>query len=186
MTTRAISVDLETLDVDADATIVSVGAVRFDPYTPEFTALETFYQVLQLDGQGRSMGNDTICFWMKQGDEARNVFQAADKVELEEMLEAFTLFCVTNAADGEADIDKQYVVDEIWAKPAMFDLSILQHAYAQFGETPPWPHRNSRCLRTLQALYPNIPQPDWVGVKHNSLDDALNQARFIHHIMKYR
>lgn len=178
MTTRAVSIDLETLDTSATAAIVSIGAVVFDPHAQYFTVLNSFYVNCHIDGQERSISHSTLCWWMKQPDAIRAAF-VEGAADLSEALVALDLFLT-----GENETEPLQL-DEIWAKPAMFDISILEHAYSQCGMTVPWHYRTPRCLRTLQALYPKI-DIGFEGDKHNALADALHQAKLIHTIMHAR
>lgn len=171
--TREAMVDLETLDVNPAACIISIGAVIINPYAPEFAVLNSYYRVLHIDGQDRDIAEDTLCFWMKQSDEARSVFKAEDKIYLHDMLPEFQ------------DFLKLEPIDKIWSKPSYFDLAILTHAYEQYSEEVPWQHRQGKCFRTLCDENPDVPMPIMEGgVKHNALDDALLQARWLHAIRK--
>ncbi len=100
---------------------------------------------------------------MKQGPAAQGVFHEV-KQSLKEAL--------IGLADwmGESDF-------HVWSNGADFDIPMLSHAYAQHGLEPPWQFHRNRCFRT----YKNLPGAKGIripplGVKHNALSDAHNQA----------
>lgn len=174
--TRACVVDIETLDTSATAAIVSIGAVIIDTEAPNFTVLGSFYQTLNIDGQERSISQSTLRWWMEQAVEVRAAMVVDERrKDLEEALDIFGDFLRLG--------EQQNPVGEIWSKPSMFDLTILQNAYEQQGSDIPWNHRATRCLRTLTTLYPGVPEPVFVGVKHLAIDDALQEAKWLHAIM---
>ena len=159
-------VDIETLDNVETSVILSIGAVRFDEDKIE----DKFYVVLSPEEQireyNRTVNGETIRWWMQQSKEARDAaFLASDRQSLQTALSWL--------AQWYGNDDRR----PIWAKPATFDISILNHAYRQLGETrPPWHYRSTRCMSTLMRLLPQV-KPDAVAtVEHNALDDALEQA----------
>lgn len=178
--TRECMVDLETLDVTPAAAIVSIGAVIINPYAEEFAVLGSYYKVLHIAGQDREIDEDTLAFWMKQSDEARAVFQTPkeEKVYLHDMLPEFGEFL------GFDSVGTTMSIDKIWSKPSWFDLSIIGHACSQFGEAIPWQHRQGMCFRTLTEENKNIAPPLADGIKHNALDDALYQAKWLWQIRR--
>lgn len=174
--TRACVVDIETLDTSAMAAIVSIGAVIIDTTTPNFTVLGSFYQTVNIDGQDRSISHDTLKWWMMATPEVRAALVVDNnRMELEEALEQFSGFLKLGEGTDPTG--------EIWSKPSMFDLCILQNAYEQVGMEIPWNHRATRCLRTLTKLYPAVAEPQFVGIQHMALDDALQEAKWLYAIM---
>lgn len=174
--TRECMVDLETLDVTPAAAIVSIGAIILNPYAEEFAVLSSYYKVLHISGQDREIDEDTLAFWMRQSDEVRAVFQTPkeEKIYLHDMLPEFGEFL------GFDEVGTTMSIDKIWSKPSWFDLSIIGHACSQFGEAIPWQHRRGMCFRTLTEENKTIMPPDpEFTVKHNALDDALYQAKWL-------
>lgn len=163
-----IMVDLETFATTADATILSIGAVRFDL---EGTIIgdEAFYRSVSID-QNRRVSNDTVAWWMKQARSAQSVFHEK-KVSLAEALMEFHTWVI-----GTGGYDNY-----MWSNGADFDLPMLAHALTQNQLSIPWKHWNSRCMRT----YKNLPGakavavPEKIGVDHNALADAYNQAQHL-------
>lgn len=164
-----IMIDLETLGTAADAVILSIGAVRFDPFTSAIG--DTFYIPISIDSNlnaGRRIQEDTLKWWMAQSPEARAIFKEKG-VELAEALQQLNTFIRDN--------------DQVWGNGAAFDITLLDTAYQGMQWFTPWKFWNVRCYRTLKAL-PGMPKlEDRVGVHHNALDDAISQAKHLQQIM---
>ena len=166
-------VDLETLGTVADAVIMSIGAIKFD-LDSDAVDDNGFYASVSIDSNlnmKRRIQEDTLIWWMKQPAEAQGVFHEGKQI-LEEALNNFSDWIGTG----------DYC---LWSNGADFDLPMLAHAYAQHQKDTPWLFWNSRCFRT----YKNLPQARQVvftpvGVKHNAMTDALNQARHLQAIQR--
>ena len=171
-----VMLDLETMGTSQDAPIVAIGAVFFD--------LETgmtggdFYQVIDLESSGSYSTIDpaTVKWWMKQNHEARKIFNDPDAGDL---LDALVFFEEWLTQDG--DQDKL----QIWGNGAGFDNVILANAYQSLGSKAPWKHWNNRDVRTMVSLGRDLlnfdPKKDmpFQGEKHNALDDAKHQAKYV-------
>ena len=158
-----IMLDLETLGTAVDSTILSIGAVKFDPET-ESDLGEKFYSTLSIQSNldaGRGVSGDTIKWWMGQDADARAVFNAPC-VHLEEGLAAFVQFFDHN----------DYFV---WGNGSDFDNAIMTHALNSMGWKTPWKFWNNRCYRTLKGM-PGVPKMAAFAGKHNALADACAQA----------
>ena len=64
----------------------------------------------------------------------------------------------------------------VWGNGASFDNVILSQMYRRHQIAQPWKWWNDRCYRTTLAGHPPV-NLDFVGTKHNALDDAMHQAR---------
>lgn len=162
---KSIMVDNETLGVDADACIISIGAVKFDLAAGKIDD-EGFYVSISIASNlaaGRQISEETLKWWMKQPAAAQQVFHEP-KIALPDALDALRTWIGKEEA-------------EIWSNGAVFDIPMLQHAYAQLGEHTPWKFWNARCYRTYKTLpgASNVKLPA-AGVKHNALSDAVAQA----------
>lgn len=187
--------DLETLSTARDAAILSIGAVKFCLET--YTLGEEFYRVIRLDSAidaNLSVSAATIEWWMKQGEEARAIFN----LPLYEPAHDFSFDQETEVRKirvglGTALVDFSSFVQGhgvryhalapadwqpcIWGNGSTFDNVILRNAYEECGMTYPVSYKNDLCYRTIRRLFPlkqEIPQE---GTRHNSLDDARRQAR---------
>ena len=161
---RNIMVDLETMSSDSYASIVAIGAVQFS----EIELLEEFYVTVDLEScieHGLDVSASTIMWWLRQSQDAQEMFQKNATHSLTEALDAFSQWLKV--------ID---VVDPlIWGNGANFDNVILANAYGKAGKELPWGMWNNRCYRTFKSLYPKI-RMKRSGVHHHALDDAKSQA----------
>lgn len=170
---KHIMIDLETLGTTASAVIMSIGAVRFDLESDEIDT-EGFYRSISIESNldlGRRVQEDTLLWWLKQPAAALQVFHE-EKVELSSALEELS--------DWIGSDDKF-----MWSNGADFDLPMLAHAFSQVSIETPWKFWNSRCFRTYKNLpgAKNIRVPE-LGVKHNALSDAYQQAQTVQAIHK--
>lgn len=164
-----VMIDMETLATTSDATILSIGAVKFDLWSDEIDD-EGFYASITIKSNqdaGRVINPDTLAWWMKQSPEAQKVFTEPGKIELVDAL--------GNLTDWMTDNKRAFTV---WSNGASFDIPMLEHAYSKFHAPAPWIFWRARCFRT----YKNLPgaknlRPENQGVAHNALDDAITQAR---------
>ena len=163
-------VDLETLGTTADAVIMSIGAVRFDPDTDALDMENAFYASVSIEsnheGARRHISEDTLLWWLKQSPQAQAVFHEP-KDTLRSALESLSDWISTDD-------------NHMWSNGADFDLPMLAHAYKQFGQEPPWKFWNNRCYRTMKGMpFAKRAGKIEVGVKHNAVTDAYNQARHL-------
>lgn len=159
-------IDLETLGTTADSVILSIGAAKFDLGTGKIDSLG-FYRSISIESNldhKRRISESTMLWWFKQDAAAQAVFH-----EPKEALGT----ALVELSDWIGT--EQFL---IWSNGADFDIPMLSHAYTQMQVEIPWKFFNSRCYRT----YKNLPgakdiraQP--LGVKHNALSDAYQQAQ---------
>ena len=165
-----IMVDLETFGAGSHALIVAIGAVKFDLAKKEVYNTQvggTFYAVVNAksaQAAGGKIDADTVIWWMKQSDAARNAIVNGEAQPIEKVLEDFAVW--SKGAKG------------IWGNGSDFDNVILSNAYQRLGMPTPWTPWVSRCYRTVKNL-PNIKKVAInraAGTHHNALDDAIAQA----------
>jgi hypothetical protein len=163
--------DTETLGTRADSVILSIGAVRFDPYGAALDP-QPFYLSVSIDsnheaGQ-RHLDEDTLLWWLNQSDQAQRVFHEP-KTTLRCALEALADYLAPRGLDAT----------QVWSFGADFDLPLLAHAYRSFGYEVPWQYRNTNCLRTITKL-PALRDLALAGSNpdlHHAASDAVHQAR---------
>ena len=167
---RHVMVDIETLGSKVGSVILSIGAVQFSPapYTEFYRRIDLASAVLA----GLSIDSNTVKWWKEQAVEARYA----------------AFFCCGGVTLGEALKDFADFVDKdtaLWAKGPDFDCVLLEAAYQATGEKIPWSYRNTRDVRTIAAL--SEVKEERVGIDHNALDDAKNQAALVmkaHNVLK--
>lgn len=166
-----VMIDLETLDTTPSSVILSIGAIRFDinqidSFGPVFSATLSINK--QIKKFGRTVSEDTLFWWLSQSDDARNSLLSHTREDYKSVLLDLGMFLSST--------------DIVWGNGADFDNAILSSAYSSIGLNPPWKHRNNRCYRTMKSMFPNVPKPEFVGIPHNAVDDARNQALHLQHI----
>lgn len=165
-----VMLDLETLSTDANAHILSIGAVAFHP----LLGIERRFHVGLFNNDPRAhVDVHTVSWWFnKDQDLARDELNRLEKVDYLTALEGFALWL--NELGGEV---------RIWGNGAAFDNVILANAYRRAGMEVPWKFYNDRCYRTLKTMAPTIKilQDETV---HNALSDAVMQALHLVRIVK--
>jgi hypothetical protein len=168
-----IMIDHETLGTRGDSVVMSIGAVKFDVNSDAIDQ-EGFYASISINSNiraGRHISEDTIKWWLQQSPEAQKVF-FEPKISIEQALEDFVSWV------GPGDFT-------IWSNGADFDIPQITHLLDTHGLDIPWKFWNHRCYRTMKSLpfAKNAAKPE-LGVKHNALSDAINQAQHLQNIFK--
>ena len=159
-------IDLETLATTPDAAILTIGAVRFDPFGDEINEpkMDSFYVRVDIDScnEYNLVTNDgTIEWWAQQSKEAQyEAFENPDRLHLKEAFEKLYKFCWGS----------KYV----WANGAAFDIPICETVYRRIGKAIPWNFWQVRDVRTAFDLGINPQRPTVTA--HNALADAYEQA----------
>ena len=170
-----LMIDLETMGTNTNAPIVVIGAVFFDPQTGEIGPV--FYIVISLTdamNTGAVPDGGTIKWWLKQSSEARAAI-LTDQVKLKDALSRFREFINEYS-------DEKFV--QVWGNGATFDNAILRTSYERLDIPCPWRYHNDRDVRTIVELGKTIDFDartviPFEGVRHNALDDARHQAKYV-------
>ena len=161
-------IDLETLSTRPNATILTKGGVKFDPYTNTEPS-QGLYHRIDVDSQstmGRYIMDETVEWWGKQDAKIRDeALGDEDRTTLLEFIKQLNKFCVG--------------LDELWCQGPLFDYAILQNLYAQLGQPVPWNYWQIRDSRTLFNMLPKDPRKDVQMDLHNALADCYFQAKSV-------
>ncbi|EFS9403831.1 exonuclease, partial [Escherichia coli] len=167
-----LMIDLETMGKNPDAPIISIGAIFFDPQTgdmgPEFS------KTIDLDTAGGVIDRDVIKWWLKQSREAQSAIMT-DEIPLDDALLQLREFIDENS--GEFFV-------QVWGNGANFDNTILRRSYERQGIPCPWRYCNDRDVRTIVELGKAVDFDartaiPFEGERHNALDDARYQAKYV-------
>ena len=163
--------DIETLGTRPEAVVVTLGAVKFNPYTLDEPG-PGIYMRLDADEQialGREVREDTMLWWMSQAEDVREeaLGEGADRIRLEEMYHQLNRFLVG--------------ADNIWCQGPAFDMVIIEDLYRQVGKPTPWQFWQVRDSRTLFGVFGD-PRPKNRDSAHNALMDCVYQAMGIQQI----
>ncbi|ENF1375649.1 3'-5' exoribonuclease [Escherichia coli] len=167
-----LSVDLETMGTNPDAPINSIGGKFFDPTTGEMGP--EFSKAIDLETSGGIIDRKTIKRWAKRSREAQSAI-FTDEIPLDDALLQLREFINENS--GESFV-------QIWGNGANFDNVILRRSYERQGIPCPWRYYNDRDVRTIVELGNSIGFDvrmaiPFEGERHNALDDARYQAKYV-------
>lgn len=169
-----LMIDLETLDTSPNASILTIGAVKFDPFGDELkdADMDSFYVRVDLDSCDRiglTTNDDTIAWWAKQSKEAQDeAFSDGGRIDIVDAFNQLYKF-----AWGST---------RVWSHGASFDIVICENVFKKIGKAVPWNFWNVRCTRTLFDIGINPNRPP--VLKHHALEDAWNQAVGVQNVYK--
>ena len=165
-------IDLETLSTRPNATILTIGGVKFDPYKNVEPAQGMYYRV-DVDSQtamGRDVMEETVEWWGKQAEDVREeALGDDDRIDLKYFIKQLNKWSVG--------------VDVFWCQGPLFDYAILQNLYSQLGHPQPWQYWQIRDSRTLFSLVPRDVNEKRTGL-HNALEDCYFQAKKVQKVYK--
>ena len=145
--------DYETMSNNAlNAAVVSLGAVicnwediDVDDALDTVERLEKdgFYCNIKLQGQyekyGLECNPETIRWWSKQGDFAKEMLQSKDKVTVEQHCQMFIDFCISKGLTQKT---------AVYIRAPHFDFTIMQNVFERVGFPLPFNHFKVRDVRT--------------------------------------
>jgi 3' exoribonuclease, RNase T-like len=165
-----IMLDLESLGTRPDCAILTLGAVKFNPYVVDSFG-DSLYLRIDVDEQlamGREVQEDTLTWWSKQAEDVREeALGEGGRVSLSEMYRQLNRFCVG--------------VTNIWCQGPAFDIVILENIYRQQGWPTPWQFWQIRDSRTLFGVHGDPRERNKAGL-HNALEDCVSQAQGVQQI----
>jgi hypothetical protein len=163
-------IDLETLHTTPQATVLTVGGVKFNPFDSSEPHSE-FYFKLDIDSQNRDVSDDTIAWWGRQDPKVQEeAFSSANRVSMETFLDSLPKWMVG--------------VDVLWGHGYGFDVTIMEDMLRQCSKPIPWQFWQVRDSRTLFALAKVDPRKAMQTDLHNALADAYFQAKGVQMVYK--
>jgi DNA polymerase III epsilon subunit-like protein len=169
-----VMIDCETLDVLPTATILTIGAVRFDPFGDDIdnSTCKKFYVKVDIDScdkLGCTISQSTLEWWANQSQAAQDAaFDTTDRIPIEDAMTELYKFC--------------WGASRVWSHGVGFDIIILENIFRKIGKAVPWQFWQARDTRTLfdLGIEPNRPPV----LKHHALEDAWNQAVGVQNVFK--
>lgn len=166
-----LMLDIETLGTDPGCQILSIGAVRFDPFNQRVDDEpgQTFYIEINRNSYDEHwpgqfhQSPETLAWWATQPTPPPD----GDFT----VLEALRLFF---------DWLDRGITRRLWANSPGFDVGILKKACQITNLRWPIEYWKERDVRTLVSLAAPDPERRFVNT-HNALDDAINQAHLVCH-----
>ena len=169
-----LMIDLETLDTSPTATVLTIGAVKFDPFGDDSKnpSWDTFYVKVDVDScdkLGCTISSATMDWWSKQSPEAQEeAFSPDNRLPIEEALSQLHKF-----ARGSK---------RVWSHGAGFDVVICETLFRKVERAIPWGFWEVRDTRTIFDLGIN---PNRAKVTaHHALEDAKDQALGVQAVMR--
>lgn len=169
-----IMIDLETLDVLPTATVLTIGAVKFDPFGDDVNdpTCEKFYVKIDVDSCDRlgcTVSQATLDWWGNQSQEAQNeAFDPSGRIDINDALAQLYKFC--------------WGGKRVWSHGSGFDIIILEHLFRKVEKAIPWSFWEVRDTRTLFDLGIDPQRPP--VLKHHALEDAWNQTVGVQNVFK--
>ena len=165
-----IMLDLESLGTRPDCAILTLGAIKFNPYVLDSFG-DSLYLRIDVDEQlalGREVQEDTLTWWSNQAEDVREeALGEGNRVSLTEMYRQLNRFCVG--------------ATNIWCQGPAFDIVILENIYRQMGWPTPWQFWQIRESRTLFGVHGDPREKNKAGL-HNALEDCVSQAQGVQQI----
>lgn len=167
--TVALMIDLETLSLRPTAYITQVGYCIANRETGQYL-VEPTNVLMEEQGQGSSnIDIATVRWWIQQDkDVASGVFGSENSERMSaNTLHGLFLYLV-----------EAWKVEEIWAKPAMFDLPVLTNLWKG---NKPWAHWQECDLMTLSKFVDPEKQlrPPANATAHDAAADAHWQMQYL-------
>ena len=162
------TIDLETIDTCPQATVLSLGAVKFNPLDASEPHSELYLKINidEQDQLGRTASDSTIEWWSKQDPKI--------------MEEAFDQTGAVSVDEALRQINKWVVgVDTLWGQGYGFDYTILEDMFRRSGKPIPWNFWIIRDSRTLFSCCEKDPRKAFQTDLHNALADAYFQSKAI-------
>jgi hypothetical protein len=175
MANTDVMIDLETLDVTPTATILTIGAVKFDPFGDDVNEklADKLYIKVDLDScdrYGGTVSQSTIDWWAGQSAEAQEeAFDPEGRVDIVDAMNQLYKFC--------------WGAKRVWSHGATFDIPICEFYFRKVGKAIPWQFWEARCTRTLFDIGINPNRPP--VLKHHALEDAWNQAVGVQNVFRH-
>ena len=111
-------IDIETLGVDPGCVVLTIGGIKFDPYS-NAEPHDGLYIRCNVDEQtelGRTVDENTLAWWNKQDPKIKDeALSDNDRINLNEVTRKINKFCVG--------------LDSIWCQGPTFDFTILENLY---------------------------------------------------------
>ena len=173
MANTDIMIDLETLDVTPTATILTIGAVKFDPFGDDvkYPKCEKFYVRVDVDScdkLGATVSQSTLDWWAQQEKAAQDeAFDPNGRIDIADAMAQLYKFC--------------WGAKRVWSHGAGFDVPICEFYFRKTGKAIPWAFWEVRCTRTLFDIGINPHRPP--VLKHHALEDAWNQAVGVQNVL---
>lgn len=171
-------IDIETLDTSSTAVILSIGMVKFDPYSDQiFTTLEIKPTIDDQVALGRTIDDATMNWWSKQSPIAiEAAFSDKDRISFKDAM--------------EVSYNYAWNQENIWSHGILLDITVMESAFKQTltdrANPVPWPYHIVRDTRTVYQLTDVSLRSEKFKTKttHNAVEDAVHQCKVLQESFK--
>lgn len=165
-----VMIDCETLSVEPNAVILTIGAVLFDPRSTGIIDRIEIRPTIedQTDIYCRDISESTVKWWSQQSESAiEEAMGDRGRVSFREAMETLYKFC--------------WQRDKIWANGSIFDVVLVENAFKDLKMNAPWQFWNVRDCRTIYDLAGvSLKDPKYgTRTTHKAVEDAEHQALVI-------
>lgn len=169
-------IDLETLGINPTCPVISLGAVTYSYKNGIYGCFHRFFNLDEQFRAGRLPQQQTLNWWLKQSEEARqSLAKDRTRLSVEEMVDEFFEFWREDVDDPVQDWsagDDPALGAKVISNGANFDIAILSSLFPEV----PWHYKNTRCFRSMIDWFGPVTYPEG-GTKHDALSDARAQAQ---------
>ncbi|HLO43882.1 MAG TPA: 3'-5' exonuclease [Leadbetterella sp.] len=168
-----LMVDLETLGTKPGAVILSVALVEWN-WKGEIGKKGVFkFPLAESVSIGFMIEPGTVDWWNRQDKQA---FAEALDYELGDG--DFNAMIRFFQSSGDVEMS-------VWGNGARFEFGLLAEYFEKRNIALPWKHTMERDVRTIVSLLPEVKKMwNFVGNKHNPLDDCENQIGYLVETLK--
>jgi hypothetical protein len=163
-----LMIDLEGLATGPDATILTIAAQCFDPFTRGYFKQQYYARITLESQEDRAIEQGTIDWWATQKAAQEEAFNPEGRIPLKQALEELHKLC--------------WKCNRIWMNGPTYDANILEHAYKSYGMPLPWQYYKIRDARTVYSLWPSLPKPP---TSHHALEDCRRQIDMLQATLKH-
>lgn len=160
--------DLETLSLEPNAVIVSIGATKFSLVDGIKDTFSINIDPIESKKLGLHIDPETVAWWRKQDPAISDLW----KVDPQPLKEALTKFCRWFGGRSAP----------IWGNSPSFDCICIKESMKYTAIPCPWNFRDECDYRTIVKV---VPIPFEKGENaHSALDDAIYQTNHLLKILK--
>jgi hypothetical protein len=174
---KHLQIDIETGANSPNSHVLTIGLLLFDPLGDGSLDEGWHLGVPANMNKGRELNYDTLAWWMKQSDKARNnswvnphSYREAGSEHTD--VPVGNLQHILRTAVTQAE--------HIWANDPDFDCVIMRSFFETNGWDFRWPFGKHRSMRTIKALF-DIPAVENT-LAHDALADCRYQAAQVRHV----
>ena len=162
--------DIETFSTMPTASILTIGAIKFDrrkkePCFEEYEPEDVFYRRVDLNScveLGLHVDESTIDWWNGQDEESKvEIFSEENRYPIRQVMEEFAEWI-----GG---------VKCVWSHGSVFDVVIVENVFRKCDIKCPWNFWNVRDTRTAYELGNVRLTSNSNNIEHHALHDAHNQ-----------